>query len=187
MIDFSFIAQLEGNKLHGYVPQPKHSNSGVTIASGFDIGQRGAIEITTAFAPALANKLLPYTGKIKYAAQHYLQNHPLKITADEATIINTYSHKTAEQRLRRQWQQSHADTGFEHLPDACQTVIASVAFQYGNLATRTPNFWSQVTSGDWQAAIANLRNFGDIYASRRHLEADLLCRAEMKGTSIADV
>jgi type VI secretion system secreted protein VgrG len=39
MIDFSFIGQLEGNKTEGYVPDPENSNSGVTIASGFDIGQ----------------------------------------------------------------------------------------------------------------------------------------------------
>ena len=179
MIDFSFIAKLEGNELHGYVPEPRNSSSGVTIASGFDIGQHGAIEITAAFEPSLANKLMPYTGKIKYDAQYYLQNHPLQITRADAIVINTYSHKTAEQRLHRQWQKSTANCDFEQLPSACQTVIASVAFQYGNLATRTPNFWLQVTTGAWQAAIKNLRNFGDNYPSRRHQEADLLCRSNV--------
>jgi len=51
-------------------------------------------------------------------------------------------------------------------------VITSVAFQYGNLATETPNFWRQVTSGDWDGAVGNLRNFGDAYGSRRNREAD---------------
>ncbi len=52
------------------------------------------------------------------------------------------------------------------------TVIASVAFQYGDLESRTPNFWKQVISGDWEAAEANLRNFGDNYGTRRVKEAD---------------
>jgi hypothetical protein len=49
-----------------------------------------------------------------------------------------------------------------------------VAFQYGDLARRTPNFWRQVTEKKWADVIANLRNFGDHYATRRNVEADLL-------------
>ena len=54
------------------------------------------------------------------------------------------------------------------------TTVASVAFQYGNLETETPNFWRQVTSGDWNAAEKNLRDFQDDYGTRRNLEADYL-------------
>ncbi|BCE03374.1 hypothetical protein TYM08_P3437 [Marinicellulosiphila megalodicopiae] len=45
MIDFNFIKQLEGFELKGYVPNPDTSKSGVSIASGFDIGQRDQKEI----------------------------------------------------------------------------------------------------------------------------------------------
>ncbi|WP_367180818.1 pesticin C-terminus-like muramidase [uncultured Shewanella sp.] len=34
-------------------------------------------------------------------------------------------------------------------------MIASVAFQYGNLSIRTPHFWRQVPKGDWFAALEN--------------------------------
>jgi hypothetical protein len=67
-----------------------------------------------------------------------------------------------------------ADVSFEDLPDGVQTVIASVAFQYGSLQKRTPNFWRQITSGDWQGAYRNLQNFGDDYGTRRKKEAVLL-------------
>ena len=40
MIDFTFIEKLEGYRLEGYVPDAENSQSGVTIASGFDLGQR---------------------------------------------------------------------------------------------------------------------------------------------------
>jgi GH24 family phage-related lysozyme (muramidase) len=49
-----------------------------------------------------------------------------------------------------------------------------VAFQYGDLASRTPNFWRQVVAHDWSAACANLANFGDRYPTRRKQEAQLL-------------
>ena len=63
---------------------------------------------------------------------------------------------------------------FDDLTKEQATVVASVAFQYGNLATETPKFWAYVTSGNWVAAAKELRNFGDKYPSRRKLEANYL-------------
>lgn len=174
MIDFKFIGKLEGCESNGYVPDPEGSQSGVTIASGFDIGQREEGEIRDAFSAELAEKLIPYVGMKKQQAYEFLQSNPLQVTDDEVEAINRYSHGQAERNLRQQWQQSDPAQDFDDLDEACQTVVASVAFQYGNLAKRTPNFWKQVTQGDWSAAIANLRNFGDKYATRRNQEADLL-------------
>ena len=37
-VDVVEIASYEGNKLEGYVPDAKGSKSGVTIASGLDLG-----------------------------------------------------------------------------------------------------------------------------------------------------
>lgn len=56
---------------------------------------------------------------------------------------------------------------FYKLPTEAQTVIASVAFQYGNLATSAPKFWAEATSKDWSGAISELRDFGDVYNTRR--------------------
>ncbi|WP_422380450.1 pesticin C-terminus-like muramidase [Marinicellulosiphila megalodicopiae] len=52
--------------------------------------------------------------------------------------------------------------------------MASVAFQYGTLSAKTPNFWKQVTALDWTSAIKNLENFGDAYSGRRKIEAKYL-------------
>jgi hypothetical protein len=49
MIDYSFIEKLEGNTCIGYVPDPENSQSGVTIACGFDIGQRSKNELLEGF------------------------------------------------------------------------------------------------------------------------------------------
>ncbi|MBW9248887.1 MAG: hypothetical protein GJU72_07425 [Acidithiobacillus ferriphilus] len=66
-------------------------------------------------------------------------------------------------------------SAFWSLPTGTQTAIVDLAFQYGpNLSVRTPNYWKQVTTGQWQAAIDNLRNFGDAYGPRRNAEANLI-------------
>ena len=174
MVNFKFINDREGSARKGYVPTPETSQSGVTIANGFDIGQHSKQQILNAFNKVLANKLLPYVGLIKQGALDKLEEIPLNITADEAKEINDYSHNKALTTLRNLWQNSKATVAFDNLPSNKQTAVASVAFQYGNLASRTPNFWHQVTSGDWLAAKANLRKFGDDYSPRRNLEADLL-------------
>ncbi|WP_373293763.1 pesticin C-terminus-like muramidase [Iodidimonas muriae] len=55
---------------------------------------------------------------------------------------------------------------FQDLPPAAQTVIASVATQYGpnlHLSSKeggTPRFWGFVTRGEWQKALEELRFFG---------------------------
>ena len=48
-IDWNFIQKQEGNKLQGYVPEDAEGNpigkSGVTIAAGFDLGQRNSSDL----------------------------------------------------------------------------------------------------------------------------------------------
>lgn len=173
-IDFDFICQLEGYCLKGYVPDPEQSHSGVTIASGFDLGQRSAQELQSLFPPELAAKLLPYVGKIKADAVRALQLQPLLISDAEAVVINAQAKRVATERLVRSWNSSQPCMPFNDLPPACATVIASVAFQYGDLAKRTPNFWRQVVAGQWQDAVNNLRHFGDKYITRRNKEAERL-------------
>jgi GH24 family phage-related lysozyme (muramidase) len=108
----------------------------------------------------------------KLEAVDFLNQHPLVIAAEEAEMLDTEVKTRFIRELVRQYDEA-ADVSFDELPDGVQTVIASVAFQYGNLYKRTPNFWRQITSGDWQAAYENLRNFGDAYSTRRNKEVDL--------------
>lgn len=175
MIDFKFIQAREGLELKGYVPKPDGGpvESGVTVASGFDIGQRSVEQIDDMFGYELADKLAPYCGVVGHDAVELITKRPLKITEDEAEEINRLAHKEAVNLLLADWNKA-TKTPFHSLSDECQTVVASVAFQYGDLPTRTPNFWRQVTAGDWWGALANLRNFGDRFKTRRNIEADLL-------------
>ncbi|MFP6799307.1 MAG: pesticin C-terminus-like muramidase [Pseudomonas sp.] len=177
-IYFSFIANLEGGPAtKGYVPDVGNSRSGVTIATGFDLGQRKLADLQALDLPeALLDRLSPYLGLTGQAAVTQLATQPLNITAAEAEQIDEAYKEPFINRLAASYAKSGGGD-FAQLPAQMQTVIASVAFQYGDLASRTPNFWKQVVAHDWNAAHSNLLNFGDRYTSRRRQEAELLSQA----------
>jgi len=168
-IDWDFISAREGKgRLTGYVPDADGSDSGVTIATGFDLGARNLADLT-GLPKTLIDKLTPYLGIKGAQAEEVAGN--LLITNPEAKTIDEFSKKDAVEKLQSKWQAATGES-FDDLPKHKATVIASVAFQYGDLQSETPNFWRQVTSDDWDAAEKNLRNFGDNYKTRRNLEAD---------------
>ncbi len=174
MIKHSFIHELEGRSLEGYVPNPEKSNSGVTISTGYDIGQRNVAEIANMFPQVLAKKLIPYAGYKKDVAVEFLECNPLTITDEEADKITSLCDKEADKRLNHDWNNSVAEIPFNQLSDERQTILASVSYQYGNLAKRTPRFWGYATCGSWTSVVAELRDFGDAFPTRHNREADVL-------------
>ena len=182
-IDFDFILKQEGFETQGYVPDAENSNSGVTIASGFDLGAR-TIEDLKGLPETIVEKLKPFLGFTKLKAAEIAPN--LKVSEDEAKIINEFAKSEAINNLKTKWENT-TGTSFDNLSKEQATVLASVAFQYGDLETRTPNFWKQTTSGDWEGAYNNLLNFGDRYGSRRKEEANyLLPTLKKTDTSLID-
>lgn len=83
-IDWKFIASLEGKGVTtGYVPNPTGGKSGVTIATGFDLGQRNETDLTNlGLSAALITKFKPYLGLQGTAADEFLKKTPLTITDD---------------------------------------------------------------------------------------------------------
>ena len=175
-INWAKISEYEGGrKLKGYVPEPDKSESGVTIATGFDLGARGPHDLL-GLSPKLRAKLTPYLGFKKHAAEAALRElGPLTITAAEAAEIDKFSKGQAVSNLKKEWNERAKELGpsakrFDELTAAQQTVAASVHFQYGSL-NRTPTFMKHMQTGNWKGAIGELRNFGDAYKSRRKDEA----------------
>jgi len=168
-IDWDFIGVKEGKRvLNGYVPKTKNMKSGVTIATGFDLGQRNLSDLA-GLPKDIIDILTPYLG-IKGASAEELASN-LKVSDSQAKTIDEFSHGEVLNDLRTKWK---AATGgsFDDLPMNKATVIASVRFQHGDLERKTPNFWRQVTNDDWVGAVKNLRNFGDEFPTRRNSEAD---------------
>ena len=178
-IDWSFISSEEGGQqLYAYVPMPDTSQSGVTIATGIDIGQRTEAEIGRLnISEHLKRRLKPYCGLRRKQAVHALERAPLTVTPPEAAQLDHAVKAMAIDELQKTYDGAVAAgcVGFDELSAPAQTVIASVAFQYGtNLYERTPRFWQAVTAQDWPRAIAELRDFKDRFPARRQREADLL-------------
>lgn len=179
-IDYKFLSDLEGgSKTQGYVPAAGVSKSGVTIATGFDLGQRKDADLTKlGLNIALVTKLKPYLGKKSKDAVEYLKKAPLTITAEQSKSIDKAvkaSHVTSLKTKYFSSAHNTAKKAFFDLPAEAQTVIASVSFQYGvNLNTAAPKFWKVASAQDWKESVKVLKAFGDAYPTRRKKEATLL-------------
>lgn len=177
-IDWNFIESHEGNEVQGKVPNPGGSKSGVTIASGFDLGWHNVQDLQNlGLGSTLINKLTPYLGMKGWTAYNYEIANPLVIDGVEALVINTAIHTRAMTSVFAAYGAAVGIGAFFSLPSEAQTVIASVAFQNGDLPTKNPDFWNQVTTKNWDAAYNNLMHFGDTYTTRRQDEAALLKQA----------
>jgi GH24 family phage-related lysozyme (muramidase) len=175
-INWEFISSLEGKGVkQGYVPS---ENSGVTIATGFDLKEKtpdflinelGISEETTGF---LSN----FMGMSGAEAKEVAPN--LQLNDTQVKEIDKASHNWYTKQVIATYNKHDPVTPFEELTQAQQTVLVSVGFQHGTSFTRTDgsdmNYIKQAASGDWDGALANLRNFGDEFPTRRNKEADLL-------------
>ena len=99
-IDWDFIKKLEGNSLTGVVPDAEGSQSGVTIASGFDLGARGLSDLA-GLPQDIIDLLTPYLGYKGAEAQEIAGN--LKVSDDQANIINEFSKSEATSNLSQKW------------------------------------------------------------------------------------
>jgi Bacterial toxin homologue of phage lysozyme, C-term len=142
-IDFDFISKLEGGqRLDAYVPSPGDSKSGVTIATGFDLGGRDEKALKGLKLPDdLIAKLTPYLGQTGKDAASFVKDNPLKIDKKEADLIDQIARKSLEDTLIPAYDAAVKKPGdtakFTDLIPEAQAVIASVHFQDQNLAGRT--------------------------------------------------
>ncbi len=177
-IDYRFLSDLEGgSRTTGYVPAVGISKSGVTIATGFDLGQRSENDLKSLKLDAfLVAKLKPYLGTKGTNAQALIKKTPLTITLIQAQAIDKAVKSAHVTQLKLKYDTAVGNKKkFIDLPPQAQTVITSVSFQYGaGLNIRTPTFWKAVTSQDWPEAIKLLKTFGDSYPTRRKKEAALM-------------
>lgn len=178
-IDWDFISRHEGGCiLTGYVPAAATSKSGVTVATGVDLGQRSSRDLQMLGLPVkLQSRLAPYCGLKGAAAARALLDLPLRLTAEEARQLDQAVARPLFDTLRKSYDAAAGAGVFDRLPDGIQTALASLAYQYGaHLQRRTPRFWSAAVARDWLACIRELEDFGDAYPTRRRTEAALMRR-----------
>ena len=179
---FDFLRDVEGFKASGYVPQDRRGNpienSGVTIATGLDLGQQDEDSLRRmGLSDELISIFRPYLGLKRGEAQRFLLDNPLRLTAEQATFVEESLMSHDFERMSDLWNSTQREEDgirWDQLDPEKQTVMLSVFRQYGNLPRRTPKFWRSATQGRWNDTVSELRNFGDEYTTRRNKEADLL-------------
>lgn len=159
-VNTGWIKANEGTKRYGYVPENNRDNSGVTIASGFDLGQHSLAALRGFNLSAdLIKRLSPYLGLKGQAARDALAKKGVSITQDEVAQIDRIVFPDKLNAAAQKFDKAAGTGAFARLPWHAQTVIADLWYNMGDLSRSAPDFWGQVTTGDWVDAYKNLMNF----------------------------
>ena len=151
--------------------------SGVTIATGCDLGQTDTDTLHAYGLPSgIINQLRPYIGLRKSDALRKLADMPLVIAPDTAALLDECVHAGYLQKYVEPAYNRASSVKFADLPKQAQAVVFSVCFQKGCGGVRRdwPNTWKYLTTQNWPAAAAELQNGFSEYVGRRRDEAALL-------------
>ena len=151
--------------------------SGVTIATGCDLGQTDAAELKAYGVPnSLIEKLSPYLRLSSGKAIYKLSKMPLTITEHEAETLDDCIHNGELNKYIRPNYDRNSTVKFDDLPKQAQTVIFSMCYQLGcsGIKRRAPRTWYFLINQMWADASNELiYGFRD-YKGRRRLEGLLL-------------
>ncbi len=198
-VNFDKLADFEGGQsLVGYIPGHKAGSkddadqvagrSGVTIATGFDIGQWTTTDLNDKLKlpEALRQKYKRFCSKIKKSAIDELETKGLTITKGEADQTDMRVQRFHLVAAIAVWDADPKPyKKFVELSMAQQTVILSRTYHQGTGMPETSvaqKFYDAAQKGDWVAAERALRNYAvkpNWYKVRVRQEADYLA-TEMK-------
>ena len=192
---FDKLSQYEGGQyLVGYIPHSSKTkividNSGMTIATGFDLGQYDLKTLQSwGFSEDLQSRLKaflghPFKGQTVKEVQLWQlhQGAPTPtITTPEANQIDTATHTSILKTTIANWNsavKAKSVPQFVGLPAAWQTVLFSRTFQEGGGMPHkkmSKPFYDAARKGLWKEAAALLKDGSDKYKERLSAEAALL-------------
>jgi len=200
MINYDFInevlAKFEGKAFaRGYIPckggtyyggaEPEKGEplgaSGVTVATGVDLGQQTREGLfSMGISADTIVSLIPYLGLKKQFAVQKLKEKPLVITPEQVKEIDNAVHKAYIADAAKRFGQER----FEAAPKEVQAVAVSLCYQFG-IPSRpvSPSLglaWQAMRAGNYKDAALHLTNLNgwskdhQQYIGRRKQEAALL-------------
>ncbi len=194
-VDWKFIEREENKGRDarpaetGYVPTDKDGNvlgrSGVTVATGVDLGKRSVTEIDNLDIPEeLKAKLREYAGRTGQPALDYLASHPLTLSSQEVSMLDDAVRRQIALEFTQKYDAAAVKIPgalpFRDLPPHVQTGIMSYVFQRGPNLDRTPvgssnrQVWDAIVSQDWDRAADAVQAATPQYRSRRLRESRLI-------------
>jgi len=181
-VNWNFISLVEEGgkpKLNGYVPNNRGQvidRSGVTVATGVDLG-RSAGEIKSLGLPSsLESKLLPYAGLQGQRALAKIRSSPLSLSASEVATLDKAERSQQMQKVTSHYEKAMGKGSFSKLTGPQQTVLSSISYQWGVYLenTKMRGFWNDVKKGNWDKIQKDLLNDHSKYSNRRHQEGNVL-------------
>lgn len=165
-INLKTISEFEGGQaLTAYVPMQNGKvlgNSGVTVATGIDLGQMSSGEIMDLPLDfELRRKLQPYAELTKLDAVEFLFRNPLQITKAEADALDQAKGEKIFKVLIRLYNKD-SQVKFEDLPKEAQTTLASIAWRRGPAFSWLPEYseiWAAAINQDWRTVRSLLNEF----------------------------
>lgn len=152
--------------------------SGVTIATGCDLGQTDVKTLASyGIEDSIISPLIPYLGKKKNDAIQKLAAMPLSVSEAVAAEIDYYVHRGYLDRwVRPAYERDSDGVKFDDIPKEAQTVVFSCCYQKGCGGVRRdwPKLWGYLTTQNWAAASNELITGFKQYAARRRMEGELL-------------
>ena len=167
----NFLREVEGYEKDYYIPTKDGrilGNSGITIGIGIDLGQQSEQRLKAlGVEDSVIHKLKPAFGvrgeKAIYVKKDLLPLSPeevlylsLAIIGDELNVLKVYLE----------------DAYCKLIPEAI-IVAMSLFHQFGYKLFKYKTY-KQLLQQDYKGLLANLRDFGCNYPTRRNKEADLL-------------
>jgi hypothetical protein len=171
------VSEFEGGQQLKAYPPPARG-SGVTVATGIDLGQRSLAELKDlGISEPLIKKVTPYLGKKDADASGLLKKSPLKLTQDEADELDSAIGGKIAQEISLKYSDATGQD-LAALPEPARVVVESLAYNFGpNLDKKIPTIWNAIVSGDWATVQDKLRTTKwkqPELADRRNREADIL-------------
>jgi Bacterial toxin homologue of phage lysozyme, C-term len=169
----------------------KKNKSGVTICTGFDIGQHSRdyvlkLPVSAQIAADLARYAAPKTKLDACRALYETRGYKLPCIED-ALAINHYVRSDKVERFVKVYnsKRSAGTASYEQLPALIRTAMMSFAFQYGEYGEwkgeTARTYWAAITRQDWtEAARILVQDYKTAYVSRRRAEAELYRLALVK-------
>lgn len=160
-VDLNQIAINEGGyKNYGYHPT---NNSGLTISAGVDLKFKDTAFLNSSgISQAAKDALTPFLGKygsdvdtlLATNGKPYISDGDMYLLFNAAAtqvynhISTTYSNAAAANGMNVQ---------FSQLPEGAQTALFDAAYQYWNVAGKSP-LWPDATTGKWSNVVQDFLN-----------------------------
>lgn len=152
--------------------------SGVTIATGVDLGQTSAAALLKmSVRQSTVNVLKPYLQMQKRDAVRILNKMPLTVSREIAEELDNAMHRHHIGLIRDRYDRDAGKGVFEQLPWQAQAVIVSILYQRGvNSPSKFQNTWRALVNKNWKDAATRLqnRNLWTGYQDRRAAEGRIL-------------